>query len=111
MGKKKASKKSGKMVMCERCKEREAHHVHHKDHNHKNNKPSNRENLCTLCHGEEHGISPKVSELRFHLVHYERAQQLRIMISNNIGMSSMPNSPFRKSRCPDDEIGRNSVAA
>ncbi|GAF87822.1 unnamed protein product [marine sediment metagenome] len=73
-----------KVAMCERCGEREVHHLHHKDRNHKNNKESNKEYLCTLCHGIEHGISPAVSELRFHLVHYERVQQLRIMISNNI---------------------------
>ncbi len=73
-----------KPTMCRKCKKREAHHIHHKDGNHKNNKKSNRQPLCTLCHAEEHGISPNVSELRFHLVHYERVQQLRIMISNNI---------------------------
>lgn len=80
--KKKAAAK--KPVMCKICKEREAHHIHHKDGNHKNNKKANRQPACTLCHGIEHGISPNVSELRFQVTQYERVQQLRIMIGNNI---------------------------
>jgi len=72
------------MELCERCKNREAHHEHHKDGNHKNNNQENIQYLCTLCHAELHGSSPKQSELKRFVIMRDRAIRIRNALNNQI---------------------------
>lgn len=69
---------------CELCKQKDFHHIHHKDGNHKNNKPSNLQKLCTPCHAKIHGIEPNISELRYRLIQFTKAQKIRISIDNAV---------------------------
>ena len=68
---------------CNRCSG-ETHHTHHKDGNHKNNKLENLERLCTLCHAKEHGIEPRIGELKKLVIYYERMQKERVAVGNQI---------------------------
>jgi hypothetical protein len=72
-----------KMIKCNRCGE-EAHHVHHKDGNNKNNKKGNLESLCTLCHAKEHGIEPRISELKKLVLYFNKVQKMRMSIYQTI---------------------------
>lgn len=73
--------KEKEQPVCAECK-KPAHHIHHIDGNHKNDKKENLQWLCTLCHSKVHGISPKQSELKEHVVVRDRALKIRNALNN-----------------------------
>jgi len=77
------AKKKENDVVCEVCG-KESHHIHHKDHDNKNNEKENLQDLCTLCHAKEHGIEPKLSELKRLVILRDRLVTIRNMIDNHI---------------------------
>ena len=72
-----------RMDSCNRC-QCESHHTHHRDHNHKNNDPLNWERLCTLCHAKEHGIEPRLSELRKLVAYYQKVQKTKLAVGQTL---------------------------
>ena len=72
------------IMICEICKEREATDIHHIDGNHKNNDSKNIQYLCTICHSNLHGISPKQSELKRLIILRDRAIKIRNAMENQI---------------------------
>jgi len=71
-------------MKCVKCKKRESTDTHHIDGDHKNNTPKNILNICTLCHAEIHGISPKKSELKRQVIFRDRVIKTRNVIENQI---------------------------
>lgn len=82
--------------ICIKCREREATHVHYKlfkdkplpkktDHQLLAKKhPRWFEDLCAICHGEIHGISPKKSELKYLVTLRDRKIKIRNVVNNQI---------------------------
>lgn len=82
-------------LKCEKCGKREAEHSHLKpEYKDKVGKTRHGEiakkhpewfqPMCTLCHAEEHGISPKKSELKKLVIMRDRAIRMRNALENHI---------------------------